>query len=490
MKRDITFRMLAYTDAAGKYTPNVKGNGNEDNFYVDDDLGDNTPSHCLADHVVKMSDCGLLMVVADGMGGMNAGEVASQIAVDTVKEYFSPGRITTDLAKDHDSRVRYMERVIVEADRRVKSDSKNNPEHKGMGSTIIMAWIAGNELSLSWCGDSRAYRYNPATGIELLSRDHSYVQELVNKNLISYEDTFEHPQGNIVTRSLGDYAKKAEPESRFFNIYDSDIIMLCSDGLSGVLRDRKTYDSDGNLIPGDTLEDVIECHHSSLDDCRNALWDAAKNADWYDNVTVVLCEIQSGAGACPVDSDSEEEVGGSVEVSEDGKKKDFTVKLGLKGLVVGICCVILLLGVTIWATSYIITGKGEKTIQLPTVPKMNVDSCKIAYLSRLDSLIEKEENAIILNKAANLRKRIIRADSTQIVSVGKELSLLVERLRDYMPEFTEPAELKEGGKQNGHEENNRITIPEENVPIGSMESENPISVPEELTEIDDTKGGE
>lgn len=298
--------MAAWSDAAGKYDPNAPLNGNEDNFYVDDDLSDEQPSHITVDEDTQLSDCGMLMAVADGMGGMNAGEVASQIAHDTVADYFAPGKITPQLAATHESRSRYMENVIREADRRIKADARHNRDHEGMGSTLIMAWLVGEELSVTWIGDSRAYRFNPQSGIEPLSKDHSYVQELADKGIITYEQTFEHPQGNIVTRSLGDGSKKAQAESRQFKVFDGDIILLCSDGLSGVLRDRKAYDENGDPYPGETLEDIIRDHSSSLSKCREALWAAAERADWYDNVTAILCEIRSGAGAYTPTKECEE----------------------------------------------------------------------------------------------------------------------------------------------------------------------------------------
>ena len=296
MKSNVIFRMVAYTDAAGKYDPEAPRNGNEDNFFFSYNLSKEGSANGVADVDYQLSDCGLLMVIADGMGGMNAGEIASQIAIDTVSDYFAPGKIIPQLAADHPKRKEYLELVISEADIRIKKDSKHNNEHAGMGSTIILAWIVGNELTLSWCGDSRAYRYNPDKGIELLSKDHSYVQELVDQGLIRYEDTFEHPQGNIITRSLGDISKKAIPETRLYQLEDNDIILLCSDGLSGVLRDKKTYDTDGELIECDNLEDIISANRSSLKKCREALWNAAEKADWYDNVTAIMCEIRSGAG--------------------------------------------------------------------------------------------------------------------------------------------------------------------------------------------------
>lgn len=291
MKNNIIFRMVAYTDAAGKYDPAAPRMGNEDNFFVSYDLSKKDCNN--SDTENELSDCGMLMVVADGMGGMNDGEVASEIAIKTVKEFFTPQYITPKIASDCKERKHFMEQVIIEADKRIKKDASENEEHYGMGSTIIMAWIVGEEMTISWCGDSRAYRFNPTTGIELLSCDHSYVQELANKGVITYEDTFDHPQNNIITRSLGDNRKKAHPETKDFHIYKDDIILLCSDGLNGVLRDKKTYYSDGELIPGYNIEDIIKENQNNLTKCREALWQAAENSDWYDNVTTILCKIIS-----------------------------------------------------------------------------------------------------------------------------------------------------------------------------------------------------
>lgn len=332
-KKEIVFKLLAYSDAAGKYNPDAPLNGNEDNFYVDDDLSDDIPGRCQMDKDVIMSDCGCLMVVADGMGGMNAGEVASDIAISTVKEYFAPGKISPKMAQSSVERRRYLEMVIKDADRRVKTDAKENPEHEGMGSTIILAWIVGDKLTISWCGDSRAYRFNPINGIEPLSTDHSYVQELVNQKVITYEDTFEHPQGNIVTRSLGDPNNSARPETREFDIYNDDIILLCSDGLSGVLRDKKTKDHNGNYYPGDNIEDIIASHTDSLIECREALMSAAEKADWYDNVTVLMCKIESGLSSAPKKKNTKE-----AEISPL-TAKSLRPKIFMASVIVAVCVI-------------------------------------------------------------------------------------------------------------------------------------------------------
>lgn len=294
-KENITFRLAAYSLPAGKYNPDAPLNGNEDNFYVDDNLADNVPGRCQADEVIEMGEYGCLLVVADGMGGMNAGEVASELAIETVRDFFAPGNIDSKTAKSRDGRRKYLESVIKEADRRIKTDAAENSAHGGMGSTIILAWIVDSEMTVSWCGDSRAYRFNPLNGIELLSEDHSYVQELVKQGVIKYNDTFDHPQGNIVTRSLGDPNNQAKPETRQYDIANGDVILLCSDGLSGVLRDRKTYDPTGRLYEGENIEDIIASNTASMVQCREELMNAAERADWYDNVTVLLCQILDGA---------------------------------------------------------------------------------------------------------------------------------------------------------------------------------------------------
>ncbi len=290
---DISYRLVAYTDPAGKCSPLAPRNGNEDNFYVDFLMPSSTKG-IVQDEVIKLGELGLLMVVADGMGGMNAGEVASQIAVDTVRKCFEPDALDAGVTDCAQTRQAFLEWVIKVADREIKNEAKKTPDYQGMGTTIIMAWLYGDQLTISWCGDSRAYIFNEESGIRLVSRDHSYVQELVNDGLLTYDQTFDHPQNNIITRSLGDPSSKAMPESKTIRVGKGDIILLCSDGLTGVLRDRKTYGPDGKPYPENNLEDIIRAHTGSMKECREALWKAAEEGGWYDNVTAVLCQITDG----------------------------------------------------------------------------------------------------------------------------------------------------------------------------------------------------
>lgn len=294
MSTSIKFRLAAYTDPAGKWNDEALKKGNEDDLFVDADLNNETQGQFVADQVETLSQAGCLMVVADGMGGMNAGEVASAIAIETVKAAFNRECLTEEVLSSPQSRAKYLEKVIVDSDAAIKKRSRVDKECEGMGSTLILAWLYDNQVTVSWCGDSRAYLYRESDGIKQISKDHSYVQSLVDEGKITIEEAFDHPYGNIVTRSLGDPEKKAEPESITVPVVKGDIILICSDGLSGVLRDKKSYDRQGNLLPGMNLEDIIRENSASMVSCREALWSAAEASDWYDNVTAILCEIVEG----------------------------------------------------------------------------------------------------------------------------------------------------------------------------------------------------
>ena len=286
--------MAAYTDAAGKFEPGAPNNGNEDNFHVHADLGQAAAFE--ADREVALSVHGCLMVGADGMGGMNAGEVASEIAVATVARCFTPERLADCSLGVARERERYLERVVAEADREIRAAGKREAAYAGMGSTIVLAWLWGEELSVTWCGDSRAYVLREPEGLRQITKDHSFVQQLVDVGELEEFRAFDHPYNNIITRSLGDPEGEAEPSSRTVAVAEGDIVLLCSDGLNGVLRDRKTLDDEGNVLPGENLEEIMRNNRATMQGCREALWRAAEAAGWYDNVTAILCEIVSGGG--------------------------------------------------------------------------------------------------------------------------------------------------------------------------------------------------
>ena len=173
------------------------------------------------------------------MGGMNAGETASKIAVETIREWFMPDKLTAEMMSKPELVKQHIVNAIVDADNRIKKEGESDREKEGMGSTVVLAWITGTHAYIAWCGDSRAYCFNTADGLKQLSHDHSYVQELVDSGLLSEDLAFDHPQNNIITRNLGDPNCEACPDIKDYELRDGDLIMLCSDGLCGVLRDSE-----------------------------------------------------------------------------------------------------------------------------------------------------------------------------------------------------------------------------------------------------------
>ena len=275
----ISFKITAMTDVGLVRT------NNEDNFVAITDLS--VPgSTWKSDEICQLGELGALLVVADGMGGMNAGEVASEIAISTVKEIFSEN-ITEKVLSSGKSIVAFMNDAIATADKRIKSEGKKRPETKGMGTTIVIAWLYKGLLYVSWCGDSRAYVYNAESGLVQITKDHSYVQELVDKGVIRPDEAFDFPESNVITRCLSHSSLKAEPDNipEPYQVAAGDIILLCTDGLSGMIRDN-------------AIASIIADNLNSMGNCASALIDAAKAAGGTDNITVDLCQILT------VDNDS------------------------------------------------------------------------------------------------------------------------------------------------------------------------------------------
>lgn len=212
------------------------------------------------------------------MGGMNAGEVASALGVETIKSFFAPQLLTDEVLANDERVCAYMKYAIIKADSVIKEEANKDDAKHGMGSTAVMAWLLGKKVYVAWCGDSRCYRYNQVTGLEQLSHDHSYVQDLVDTGHLLPELAFDHPSKNIITRSLGDPRGAARPDVKTYDLAPGDVILLCSDGLSDSLKDNE-------------IEQSISRSLASMAACRDALWHDSQQAGWYDNVTIVLAQV-------------------------------------------------------------------------------------------------------------------------------------------------------------------------------------------------------
>lgn len=269
---EIKYRLAAATNVG------LIRKNNEDNFVVCPDLASSDWRIPQVSDYADLGVFGSLLVVADGMGGANAGEVASAIAVETVQQSFIPEHLR-DVVTDDKAIQEFMKEVVKAADVKIFNRSRNDSNTRGMGTTIVMAWILNDKVYLCWCGDSRCYLLNRQKGLIRLSKDHSYVQELIDKGELEPEFAMDHPLSNVITRCLGDMQSRAIPETRISQLHDGDTILLCSDGLSGMCNDMQILDL------------LIE-FRDDPEVCKNELISAALNEGGHDNVTVALCNIQ------------------------------------------------------------------------------------------------------------------------------------------------------------------------------------------------------
>lgn len=269
----ITFNIAAKCDKAGRAQ-------NQDNYWVCPNLDDiHNTSSVGNDSDVELSSKGALLVVADGMGGMKSGEKASEFVIEGIKAKFR--NIPNDILSDDNCITSFIKNAIVEADQSIKEYAKAHRESEGMGSTIVLLWLLGEKAYCGWCGDSRIYCYNPQNSLTRLSHDHSYVQSLVDEGKITEEEAFDHPDGNIITRSLGDSGEKANPETKIYPIHRRDVFLLCSDGLCGLLNDEK-------------ISSILADNCTSSKDALAALWKEGEREGWSDNATIEVACITEG----------------------------------------------------------------------------------------------------------------------------------------------------------------------------------------------------
>jgi len=212
-----------------------------------------------------------LFVVADGMGGARAGEVASRLAIDTFRE------LGTQPGETGEERLR---RTILESNRRVLERSQSDPSAAGMGTTVTAALLEGDRVVLGHVGDSRAYLLRDDV-LQQLSLDHSLVAELERAGRLTHEEASVHPQRSVITRALG-ASPELEVDTSVLAVRDGDVLLLCSDGLSGLIGD----DAIAGLIGGG----------GRLDEAVRRLVRAANDAGGDDNVTAVVFRIGGDPG--------------------------------------------------------------------------------------------------------------------------------------------------------------------------------------------------
>ena len=223
-----------------------------------------------------------LMVLADGMGGYNAGEVASGIAVQIVTELATEAAEREEL-NDIDTHSGLMRQSIILRDAVYRSNkiiyqtAQSQTHCEGMGTTIVACLFYDDKVSIAHVGDSRAYRLRGGA-FEQLTLDHSLLQELVDRGFYSHEEAQRSTNRNYVTRALG-VEPTVEVEVREYAVLPDDIYLLCSDGLPDMVED-------------DDIHLTISTFDASLDRVGQQLIDLANDHGGRDNVSVMLAQVK------------------------------------------------------------------------------------------------------------------------------------------------------------------------------------------------------
>ena len=206
-----------------------------------------------------------VFIVADGMGGHNAGDYASRYAVETVVEEIG--------ASFEKNPVKIMGRAIDKANAMIRQRAREDVSLNGMGTTMVIATCMGRYLDVANVGDSRLYLINDK--IRQLSKDHSLVEEMVRLGGIKAEEARNHPDKNIITRAIG-VKEDVEPDIYEYRLKKGDMILMCTDGLSNMVEDEDMF----NIVKGS--RDVVEA--------VQMLIEKANSNGGRDNIGVIVAE--------------------------------------------------------------------------------------------------------------------------------------------------------------------------------------------------------
>lgn len=220
----------------------------------------------------NLGDGPVLMIVCDGMGGVNGGSEASMLAAETFTEYIEK-HININSKNDYLS---VMECALGEANKTVCKKAGTSKELEGMGTTLVCALYDGESYYCVWVGDSRIYAITE-NGLCQISHDHSFVQTLIDNGSISKEDAKSHPNRNIITKAVG-IEDGISPDVCKISADNLDGIMLCSDGLCGYVEESE-------------IENILK-EYTDAEACCEKLVETANGTGGPDNITVVIHKKQ------------------------------------------------------------------------------------------------------------------------------------------------------------------------------------------------------
>lgn len=221
--------------------------------------------------------CGLF-VLADGLGGYNAGEVASVMAISSVLERLASSIDALDADDGAFTPDEAIYDTVTDINANIYNAALNSTAFEGMATTLVIGWFLGGRLWVAHTGDSRLYRYRDSM-LEQLTRDHSFSQELLDAGMVTEEEARSLPAKNLVTRALGAGAD-IEPEIHNVDVLAGDIILLCSDGLT-------------EMVGSYEIEGLLSINEEDMHETARRLVDLANESGGRDNISVIVVRVSS-----------------------------------------------------------------------------------------------------------------------------------------------------------------------------------------------------
>ncbi|HEX4584356.1 MAG TPA: PP2C family serine/threonine-protein phosphatase [Burkholderiaceae bacterium] len=217
-----------------------------------------------------------LFILADGLGGYNAGEVASTMTVSMLLTDLGAQLARANGSADTFDPTDALRSALVAMNSAIFRAALNSAAYEGMATTVVIAWFLGGRLWVAHAGDSRLYRLRDGV-LEQITRDHSFSQELVDAGMVSAEEARVLPAKNLVTKALG-ATPELEPEVHDYDVLPGDIVLMCSDGLTEMVSPLEI----GGLITG--------CGYDVVESARRLI-DLANEAGGRDNTSVILVRV-------------------------------------------------------------------------------------------------------------------------------------------------------------------------------------------------------
>lgn len=240
-------------------------------FYGLTDIGQSRKENQDRIYLPSEEDMLQYFIVADGMGGANGGEVASTAAIEVVKDYIEQNVENIDFEEYTFETL--LEQAILAANKFIYHKASNDKQLKGMGTTLIVVILYRNRAYIGHVGDSRVYRIRKNI-MRQLTKDHSYVQALVDQGSITREEAMNHPQKNVLLKVVG-CERKLEPDILVKGFLKGDILLMCTDGLTNMVSTDEIY------------ETIVKGKGNLKNTCQQLIGMANENGG-YDNASVIL----------------------------------------------------------------------------------------------------------------------------------------------------------------------------------------------------------